>query len=78
VACEPLYSHAVIDQIDFERRSRDCSGSLAAQCFWPFPFRFPYANRILKMSQAANTNLKHKSNSDSEVNRRAVCLKEIL
>ena len=71
LAGEPIHPYAVIDQINFERRSRDCSSSLAAQRFWPFPFRFPYANRILKDEPRSKRDRQTQANFNSQVNGQA-------
>jgi hypothetical protein len=40
--------NAGIHQVNFERRSGDCGGSVAAECFWAvsFPFCHPSGKRM--------------------------------
>ena len=71
LAGEPIHPYAVTDQINFEWSSRDCSRSLAAQRFSTFPFRFLYANGILKDEARSKHERQTQANFNSEVNGQA-------
>jgi hypothetical protein len=61
VAGESVHSHAVVDQIDFERRRGNRCGSLVTQRFWTISFAFPHPGWNVGKRWSATTKSLHES-----------------
>jgi hypothetical protein len=77
VAGKSIHPYAVVHQIDFDRRTRDCRSCLAAERFWSLPFPISDAHRVVK-DESGNQRECEILPTAPQRNTAANCLKEIL